>query len=107
MSSQLYALEKMSAAVRSLAVGPEPLPQRLEYAFLAFHTLSPKDFPDKLASRFAEIHDALTREKAVGNEGRVRATLAKMDKSTAQDIAIAILGLEFDLREHLDRGQRR
>jgi hypothetical protein len=53
-----------------------------------------RDFPTDLQGGFTAMWHALTREDAEG-EGRIRATISKMTRDDAANVAEQIFGLYF------------
>lgn len=97
----LYALEKFSDAVRTLAVGPGDVRSRLLTAFLGFHTVREEDLPRPLRRDFRWIERMLTRSAPRWkDEGRVQASLAQMQNRTGARIARKIVELQEALRIH-------
>jgi len=95
-----YALEKLSNAVRILAVGPGDVRSRLLDATLEFHTLQAKDFPPNLQADYQWVISQLTkREPDYGSEGKLQATLRHMINRTGSRIAAKICDLQY----HLER----
>jgi hypothetical protein len=58
-----YTAEKMSSAVRILAVGKGEARSRLWPAFLEFHPLTVEDFPENLRCDFEWIMHELTKRE--------------------------------------------
>ncbi len=98
-----YALEKLDVAVRELTIGTDRIQPRLFSAYLSFHTLRAADLPEELQVDFQLVHDELTSQKALGDEGRVQATLAKMNDEQASQIAGRIVDLASRLRDMLPK----
>jgi hypothetical protein len=86
-----YANEKLYGAVRNMVASPKGLHDRLDGAYLAFHTLHAthnlEALPPELRSKLEDIFERLTREEAKGSEGKVRATLNVMSEDDAQNLA--------------------
>ena len=97
--TEAYVRERLAEAVHSLATSDAPLPERLFSASLATSTLQPRDFaePESRAD-FGAIREMLTRREAVANEGRVRATLARMSDAEARALAERIFELDAHFR---------
>jgi hypothetical protein len=100
-----YALEKLAAAVHSLAVGPGDVRSRLYSAFVDIFILTPEDFPPSFRRRYRSIRYQLSKRQARGREGRVVATLSRMRNSTGSTIARKIVDLYDRLDDYL--GSRR
>lgn len=84
----MYPHEKFSNAVRSMAVSPKSIQERVgeAYVFNLIH-LKPEDLPDEIRYRFTEMTNKLTARTSIGDEGTVAATTRQM--STDEAIAIA------------------
>jgi hypothetical protein len=98
-----YANEKLYTAVSYMVASPKSLHDRIEGAFGSFHTLLPphnfKNIPAEIQSQLQEIYEVLTREKAKGSEGNVRATLNVMSEGKAQDLAQKIFDLYYEVHD--------
>ncbi len=94
-----YIRARLARVVHALATADGPLPQRLFSASFAMSTLHPRDFVDQESRvEFGAILEMLTRHKALGNEGRLRATLARMSDAEARAVAERILELDARYR---------
>jgi hypothetical protein len=92
-----YVRERLARAVHALATAEGPLAERLFSASLETSPLHPRDFVDEESrAEFGAIREMLTRHEPLANEGRVRATLARMSRAEAR--AVAELILELDAR---------
>ena len=100
--SPKYALEKLAAAVHSLAVGPGDVRSRLYSAFVDIFILAPEDFPPSFRRQYRSIRYQLSKREARGREGRVVATLSRMRNSTGTAIARKIVDLYYRLDDYLD-----
>jgi len=102
-----YALEKLSSAVHSLAVGRGDVRERLRAAHLTFHPVQERDFPDHLKERWRWIKSELTKFGPVQDEGgkvlegSVDHTLSRIKNSTGAKIAEAIVSLQYELESYL------
>lgn len=105
----LYALEKFSDAVRTLAVGPGDVRSRLLTASLGFHTVRAEDLPGSLRRNLRWIERMLTRSAPRWKgDGRVPASLAQMQNRTGARIARRIVDLQDALRVYcMNVSQRR
>jgi len=103
-----YALEKLTNAVRILAVGEGDVRSRLWPAFLEFHTLEPDDLPPDLAPDYEWVIRELTRRPTEQHEwsetmqkwvpeGVVPANLRRMINRTGSRIAQKIYDLSTKL----------
>lgn len=89
------AQEEFGRAVRELAVGLGSIKKRLEEAAYHIIQVDETDVPDHLQSDFNWIIESLT--SAPVEAERIPATLATMDDEKAQDIAQAIVSLDYRL----------
>ena len=87
----LYAQEKFYTAVSGMAKSSASLRTRIFNAYLSFHVLRPDEMPEDLREDYKWIMDQLTKSEAEGDEGKVQASLKKMDDETAQIIAEKIV----------------
>ncbi len=90
-----YAVEKLSEAVRVLAVGSGRIQERLADAALVLVRIRPTDdLPEgPLRRSLIGIRDDLTFEPAKEGEGSIRATLKLTSDDDAQAIANRIVSL--------------
>lgn len=94
-----YVRERLARAVHALAISDGALPERLFCASLEVSTLHPRDFVDEEGrAGFGAIREMLTRREPLANEGRVRATLARMSHAEARAVAVLILDLDAHYR---------
>ena len=90
-----YVRTRLARAVHALATVEGPLAERLFHASLSLATLRVPDFADDQSrAEFGAILEMLTRHDAVANEGRVRATLARISAAEARAAAERILDLD-------------
>ena len=94
-----YVRERLARAVHALATVDGALSERLFSASLEVSTLHPRDFVDEESrAEFGAIREMLTRREPLANEGRVRATLARMSRAEARAVAERILDLDARYR---------
>lgn len=104
-----YAREKLTAAVRVLAVGESDARSRVWSAYLEFHPLWQEHLPPQLQDEFSWIMHELTKRPEQRTvyipgtrewvpEGLVPANIRRMKNRTAARIATAIVDLEYSLR---------
>jgi hypothetical protein len=94
-----YVRERLAQAVHALATADGPLPERLFSASLAISTLRSRDFADpESRADFGAIREMLTRREADANEGRIRATLARISDAEAAAVAERIFELDAHYR---------
>ena len=90
-----YAHEKFIMAVRSMAVHPGDVRERLEMAYLTLQVIDPKELPLPLQKHLQWIVDQLTwRAPRHEREGALQATLMRMRKATGAKIARRILAIK-------------
>ena len=101
-----YALEKLEAAVRALAIGPGDVRSRLWDAFMVFNPLKEAHFPDNLKSDYRWVMSQLTKYGPEGEgkrkKGSVQVSLSRMRNSTGVEIAKRLLYLRDRLREGVE-----
>lgn len=96
--------EKFAAAVETMANSTGDIKSRLWGAFLIFHTLTEKDFPDELKEYWNSIYNDLTREEPSYDkngevtEGKVQNTLKVIDETKCAEIARKITELNAFLK---------
>jgi hypothetical protein len=99
LTAEDYVRARLAQAVHALATDDGPLRDRLFPASLAMSTLHPRDFIDEESrAEFGAITEMLTRHEALANEGRVRATLARMSDAEARAVAELIVELDAHYR---------
>jgi len=89
-----YELEKLGNAVDALASSAKPIQKRLEYAWMAMHTLMLE--PMATAERneaFLSIMERLTADKSNSGSGYVATTTARLNDDEASAIAREIVAL--------------
>lgn len=102
-----YALEKLSAAVHILATGTGDVRDRLGHAFISFHPVQERDFPEPLREEWRWVKSQLTRFGPLyGPEGKVSVgsvehTLSRIKNSTGAKIAAKIVHLQEELECYL------
>jgi hypothetical protein len=85
--------ERLRLAVESLATGRGSLQDRLYYAFLHIYVFRVEDFPERLRDDFIGICEEMTKIKADGGEGYIKATCRVMSDEEAEKIAQKIFDL--------------
>jgi len=98
--SESYEREKLASAVSALASGA-PIQKRLEYAWMAMHTLKNHGFtnPERQAE-YESIYDRLTADKSDPQRGHVPTTTAQLSDEEAQEIARDIVDLNTSLNRN-------
>jgi hypothetical protein len=100
--AESYEREKLGNAVNALATSAAPIQKRLEYAWLAMHTMINHGFTDpERQAEFAEINERLRPDKSDPHAGDVPTTCARLSEDEATKIAQAIVDL--NTRLHHDR----
>jgi len=105
VSRWFYADEKLSRAVRLLAVLPGDVRSRLLHAFMEFHPLKEADFPPKLQKHYRWVMKQLTKRGPVFDHkgevyrGSVEHTLSHIRNSTGAKIAERLVMLHDGVEE--------
>ena len=98
-----YVLEKVRHANRLLANGAGRIRERLHDAFRALDSLHPEHFPEGDAREsFADFRRRIVAVKAIGAEGRVRATLLAMSDEDAIKLAHVLQRVEYELETEVE-----
>lgn len=93
--SESYEREKLGAAVDALATSAKPIQKRLEYAWIAMHTLVNHGLSNPERQRaFTAIHERLTADNSDPHAGHVPTTTARLSNDQATSIASAIVELD-------------
>jgi hypothetical protein len=91
--------EVLWVAIRALITSEGTLQERLACAGIGLTSLSSEnDLPKKYQEDLESIILDLTKEPAVGNEGKIEATTRKLSDQEATQTATKILGLYTQLR---------
>jgi hypothetical protein len=101
-SGYSYANEKFTNAIHLMATSPSSLRDRIYGAYFHFHPLQPKELPEDLRTDFEWILQQLTKYDAESDEGKVRASLNKLDDATIQDVADKIAHIYDMLHAYSD-----
>jgi hypothetical protein len=102
----LSTCEKLRDAVISLATSAAPLGRRLEHAVIAAAMLDENDLSPEHRDRWYEIMERLTKEEAVGDEGKFRATISRMSPEEQEEVARSIFNLFMNVdRAYLRQGR--
>ena len=105
-----YVAAKLGDVVAAL-VRRGDMQARLRAALEILTDLHPGDFPtvwnrqgmeppNNVRANFERIINTVSRQKPVGNEGSIPATLAAMREEEAEAVALWILELEWKMREY-------
>ena len=99
------AHEKLSKAVRTLALGRGPIKERLTAACRKIHPTAPwhDSLPLDLALRVKAFGERTSLDLA-GAEGAIAATVDRMSEDEAVEVAEEILYLEYAIRTAADMG---
>ncbi len=94
MSTISYGWEKLYLAILTLT-GSGPIQDRLISAWIYHlsHIRPEENLPEELREEFIKLEENLNREEPFGNEGSIRATINKMDKSEIKDSVEKIVSL--------------
>jgi hypothetical protein len=107
-----YAHEKYSRAVSIMATSDGSLRDRLYDAYLsqAMNAHPPRPglgppMSEELAEEIVALHQRLTAEAAVADEGRLLATIRSLSDDEVREAAEELVGIEWAIsRELRDRG---
>lgn len=101
-----YACEKLFVAIETMATGSGDVRERLNDAFMSFHTLKEDDFPVELRDDWRWVIDQLTRFGPVLDhngeiyKGSVEHTMQRIRRSTGSKIAKRIFQLYYKLEDY-------
>ncbi len=90
--------QRVSRAVRQLATGRGDVRDRLRVAGQTLLPLQLNEFPKSLQQDFKWVMDQLTRYDALGSEGRIEATMRRIQNVTGEKIAQRIVAIYDSLR---------
>lgn len=92
-----YAFEKLSATVLILAEGRDRINDRLLNAYLSqgnrMGTIDGGPNDPGLGADMARLHERLTSQPAVGDEGTIAATIATLSEEDASKVAAELVQL--------------
>ena len=94
-------VERVYRAVRHLATGQGDVRARLCIAGFILIALKADEFPPELRADFRWVFAQLTRHDPIASEGRIVATMKRIQNSTGEKIAIRI----FDIYSRLQAGR--
>ena len=92
-----YARQKFGEAVEVLASSNRPIQDRLVSAALSIIALKVDGLPEGLRPRFEALWHGLTKEKAGGDEGTLKATTQQLTADQAGELAREFLGIYEEL----------
>ena len=101
-----YTVEKLTAALESLATHPGDARERLGSAFLIFHTLTEKDFPPEYQEKWKWVMDKITKSGPILDykgdvwRGSVENTMRRIKNKTASKILKVIYELYWVVSEN-------
>lgn len=101
-----YAQEKMSTAIKILAISPGDVRSRLVKAYMELHTLEDNHLPPKLIGEWKRIKLQLTKYGPVFNHkgevwfGSVQNTMNRIKNSSGARIAKKIFDLNLRLQQY-------
>ena len=93
MAAAASVHERLNRALVALATGRGDVRSRLEPAAMALDPLQATDFPAQLQADFRWIMEQLQRYEPNRGEGRIKATLQRIQNSTGEKIAHRIVEL--------------
>jgi hypothetical protein len=88
-----YAREKFWQAVDVLATSDRSIQERLAWAAQYLMRLKPDDLPEEYRGELSAVMGDLTKEDAVGTEGRIEATTRQLTSEQGTKVASRILSL--------------
>ena len=96
--SRVYVYGKFQDAIGAMAASHKSLQERLLIAARGLITLdATEDLPKQLRADFAWIGEQLNTDAAIGDEGTMAATAAKMSDNRAMALAEKLVELESSL----------
>lgn len=103
MFKYAYAKEKFSDAIDSMATSPKPLQIRIADAYIySLIHLQKDELPQEIQPRFQALQDRLTSVEAMGDEGRVMASVKDMSTEEAMDLARSVAVMADIIRSEVD-----
>lgn len=94
-----YGLQKFGEAVDELALAKGIINDRLVTAFVSLIPIrADEDLPANLGERYKALKARVTAVEATGNEGRLKATISRMDDEEAQQCAREIVAINDELQ---------
>jgi hypothetical protein len=103
------AYGKLSTAIDVLTVGPGDIRERLQEAFVDFHSIAAEDFPESLREDYNWIVVHLTRfgprlgQRSESWPAAIENTMGRIKRQTGVKIAKRLVKLREDLAAHLGR----
>ncbi len=88
-----HGRELLYKATQGLVISNSDIKIRLKHAFIELSSLKEDELPPDLWNRFSAIYQEVTSKPAVGDEGRIQATLKTIDDLRASEIADQIFDL--------------
>ena len=99
MKSESCLIEKLYQATLSLVGGEGEIKDRLESAAITLSVVQlEKTLSPEFRNEFNSIHDELAKRKAVGGEGRIKATIQELTNMEATRLADRIFHLYVHLQ---------
>lgn len=97
-----YPNEKFSNAVRSMAISPGSIQERIgdAYVYNLMH-IKTEEVPEEIQEQFENVKRRLTCVEPASDEGRVAATVRQMSTDEAIEIAKQILHMAHVVRRDL------
>jgi hypothetical protein len=103
LSAAESVVERVYLSVRHLAVGKGDVRSRLKVVGVTLVPLLENEFPIELREDFRWVMEQLTRYESVSKEGRIEATMNRIQNSTGEKIASRI----FEIYSKLQNIRRR
>lgn len=101
-----YTVEKLTTAISILVSHPGDSRERLNDAFLSFHTLQERDFPPELQKKWVWVMKEMTKfnpildHKGEPLRGSVENTMRRIQKRTASKIIKVLYELYWAVSEN-------
>lgn len=99
-----YACEKFGTALRFMASSPANIKDRIHSAYLEINLVKLEDLPQDSRNEYEDLMGKLTSVTAIGDEGKLRASLDAMSEEEATELAKVIVDLHDNViiaRENL------
>lgn len=100
-----YVSEKFFSGEYHLATSSDSIHERLEHAYMdeIVHAYPPGDsVPEHIRQRIEAVHTQLMRGEPIGDEGPIRAAIARLSAEAAEDLAKEI----WTINDHLQDAAR-
>jgi hypothetical protein len=92
-------VEPVHSSIKAMCIGQGDVRSRLFIAVSILLPLRPNDFPEHLRGNFERIISESTKHQAKNDEGRLKATMNKIQNRTGDKIANKIFDLYGDIQK--------